>query len=159
MADVLNAKLGLNTKKNVRLVKGSHIVVPKLFDTKEAFILQNTDKRIVFAIPYQEKFTLIGTTDIRSRPCRQEGHDQRRRDALSLQRREPFFKKSVTPADVVWTYSGVRPLFDDGSINASAVTRDYVFDWTRRRARRRCCRSSAARSRPSASSQSTPSTS
>ena len=64
VADVLNAKLGLNTKKNVRLVKGSHIVVPKLFDTKEAFILQNTDKRIVFAIPYQEKFTLIGTTDI-----------------------------------------------------------------------------------------------
>ena len=129
VADVLNAKLGLNTTKNVRLVKGSHIVVPKLFDTKEAFILQNTDKRIVFAIPYQEKFTLIGTTDIpvESIPDKKvtitEDEVQYLCNIVNH-----FFKRQVTPADVVWTYSGVRPLFDDGSTNASAVTRDYVFD-------------------------------
>src|SRR5215218_4939947 len=64
VADVLNGRLGLNTRKGVRLVKGSHIVVPRLFETEQAFILQNTDRRIVFAIPYQEKFTLVGTTDI-----------------------------------------------------------------------------------------------
>lgn len=129
VADVLNAKLGLNTTKNVRLVKGSHIVVPKLFDTKEAFILQNTDKRIVFAIPYQEKFTLIGTTDIpvESVPDKKVEISQDEIQYLCNVVNH-FFKKSVTPADVVWTYSGVRPLFDDGSTNASAVTRDYVFD-------------------------------
>jgi glycerol-3-phosphate dehydrogenase len=129
VADVLNAKLGLNTKKNVRLVKGSHIVVPKLFDTKEAFILQNTDKRIVFAIPYQEKFTLIGTTDIPVEAVPDKKvtiSDDEIQYLCNVVNH--FFKKSVTPADVVWTYSGVRPLFDDGSSNASAVTRDYVFD-------------------------------
>jgi glycerol-3-phosphate dehydrogenase len=129
VADVLNAKLGLNTTKNVRLVKGSHIVVPKLFDTKEAFILQNTDKRIVFAIPYQEKFTLIGTTDI---PVESVPDKKVEISADEVQYLcnvvNHFFKSQVTPADVVWTYSGVRPLFDDGSSNASAVTRDYVFD-------------------------------
>ena len=129
VADVLNSKLGLNTSKNVRLVKGSHIVVPKLFDTKEAFILQNTDKRIVFAIPYQEKFTLIGTTDVpvESVPDRKVEISPEEVQYLCNVVNH-FFKKQVTPAEVVWSYSGVRPLFDDGSSNASAVTRDYVFD-------------------------------
>jgi glycerol-3-phosphate dehydrogenase len=129
VADVLNSKLGLNTQKNVRLVKGSHIVVPKLFDTKEAFILQNTDKRIVFAIPYQEKFTLVGTTDIpvESIPDKKVAIDDHEVQYL-CDVVNHFFKREVTPADVVWTYSGVRPLFDDGSKSASAVTRDYVFD-------------------------------
>ncbi|HZW45889.1 MAG TPA: glycerol-3-phosphate dehydrogenase, partial [Microvirga sp.] len=129
VADVLNSKLGLNTSKNVRLVKGSHIVVPKLFDTKEAFILQNTDKRIVFAIPYQEKFTLIGTTDVpvESVPDRKVEISPEEVQYLCNVVNH-FFKKQVAPAEVVWSYSGVRPLFDDGSSNASAVTRDYVFD-------------------------------
>lgn len=129
VADVLNSKLGLNTTKNVRLVKGSHIVVPKLFETEQAFILQNTDKRIVFAIPYQDKFTLIGTTDI---PVEAVPDRKVEISADEIQYLcdvvNHFFKRQVTPAEVVWTYSGVRPLFDDGSINASAVTRDYVFD-------------------------------
>jgi len=129
VADVLNAKLGLNTTKNVRLVKGSHIVVPKLFDTKEAFILQNTDKRIVFAIPYQDKFTLIGTTDIPVESVPDKKVEISPDEVQYLCNIvNHFFKKQVTPADVVWSYSGVRPLFDDGSSNASAVTRDYVFD-------------------------------
>ncbi|MGO4704585.1 glycerol-3-phosphate dehydrogenase [Microvirga sp. 2MCAF38] len=129
VADVLNTKLGLNTQKNVRLVKGSHIVVPKLFEDDKAFILQNTDKRIVFAIPYQGKFTLVGTTDIpvESVPDKKvtisDAEIQYLCDVVNH-----HFKHQVTPADVVWTYSGVRPLFDDGSTNASAVTRDYVFD-------------------------------
>jgi glycerol-3-phosphate dehydrogenase len=128
VADVLNSKLGLNTRKSVRLVKGSHIVVPKLYEGDHAFILQNQDKRIVFAIPYQGRFTLIGTTDIpvESTPGKVEISQEEVRylcEAISHSFRQP-----VTPADVVWTYSGVRPLFDDGSINASAVTRDYVFD-------------------------------
>lgn len=129
VADVLNAKLGLNTTKNVRLVKGSHIVVPKLFDTKEAFILQNTDKRIVFAIPYQEKFTLIGTTDIPVEAVPDKKVTISPDEVQYLCNIvNHFFHKQVTPSDVVWSYSGVRPLFDDGSSNASAVTRDYVFD-------------------------------
>jgi glycerol-3-phosphate dehydrogenase len=129
VADVLNAKLGLNTTKNVRLVKGSHIVVPKLFDTEQAFILQNTDKRIVFAIPYQEKFTLIGTTDIPVESVPDKKVEISPDEVQYLCNIvNHFFKKQVTPAEVVWSYSGVRPLFDDGSSNASAVTRDYVFD-------------------------------
>jgi len=132
VADVLNTKLGLNTQKSVRLVKGSHIVVPKLFETEQAFILQNTDKRIVFAIPYQGKFTLVGTTDIpvESVPDKKVTiSDDEIQYLCNVVNHH--FQRQVTPADVVWTYSGVRPLFDDGSINASAVTRDYVFDLDR----------------------------
>ncbi|MET0746337.1 MAG: glycerol-3-phosphate dehydrogenase [Microvirga sp.] len=129
VADVLNAKLGLNTRKGVRLVKGSHIVVPRLFETDEAFILQNTDRRIVFAIPYQEKFTLVGTTDIAVEAVPDEKVTISEAEVRYLcDVVNHFFKREVTAADVVWTYSGVRPLFDDGSSNASAITRDYVFD-------------------------------
>ncbi len=128
VADVLNSKLGLDTSKSVRLVKGSHIVVPKLFQGEHAFILQNTDKRIVFAIPYQGRFTLVGTTDVpvETGPGQVAIGDEEVRYLCAVVNH--FFRREVTPADVVWTYSGVRPLFDDGSIEASAVTRDYVFD-------------------------------
>jgi glycerol-3-phosphate dehydrogenase len=128
VADVLNSKLGLDTTKSVRLVKGSHIVVPKLFQGEHAFILQNTDKRIVFAIPYQGRFTLVGTTDVpvETGPGQVAIGDEEVRYLCAVVNH--FFRREVTPADVVWTYSGVRPLFDDGSIEASAVTRDYVFD-------------------------------
>jgi glycerol-3-phosphate dehydrogenase len=128
VADVLNTKLGLNTKNNVRLVRGSHIVVPKLFEGDHSFILQNRDKRIIFAIPYQGYYTLVGTTDVPvdSGPGKAVISDEEVRylcDAINH-----VFKREIEPSDVVWTYSGVRPLFDDGSSNASAVTRDYVFD-------------------------------
>ena len=101
----------------MRLVKGSHIVVPKLFEGEHAFILQNKDKRIVFAIPYQGNFTLIGTTDIpvEDVPGKVEisaGRDRR----ISATPSTTSSSEPVAPADVVWTYSGVRPLFDDGSI-------------------------------------------
>ncbi len=128
VADVLNHRLGLNTSKGVRLVKGSHIVVPRLYEGDQAYILQNPDRRIVFAIPYQDDLTLVGTTDV---PYEGAPHDVEisgeETDYL-IASMNHWFRREITRADIVWTYSGVRPLFDDGSINASAVTRDYVFD-------------------------------
>ncbi|SDW70028.1 homodimeric glycerol 3-phosphate dehydrogenase (quinone) [Variovorax sp. YR634] len=115
--------------KSLRLVKGSHIVVPRLFEHDHAYIFQNPDKRIIFAIPYQGEFTLIGTTDIEL-----TGDDpgaariaQEEIDYLCTQASR-YFEKPIVPADVVWTYSGVRPLLDDDSGDPSAVTRDYMLE-------------------------------
>jgi glycerol-3-phosphate dehydrogenase len=115
--------------KSLRLVKGSHIVVPRLFEHDHAYIFQNPDKRIIFAIPYQDEFTLIGTTDIEL-----TGDDpgaariaQEEIDYLCTQASR-YFEKPIVPADVVWTYSGVRPLLDDASGDPSAVTRDYLLE-------------------------------
>ncbi|KQX85081.1 glycerol-3-phosphate dehydrogenase [Variovorax sp. Root473] len=115
--------------KSLRLVKGSHIIVPRLFDHDHAYIFQNPDKRIIFAIPYQGAFTLIGTTDIEI-----SGDDpggariaQEEIDYLCTQASR-YFDKAIVPADVVWTYSGVRPLLDDASGDPSAVTRDYLLE-------------------------------
>jgi len=115
----------------LRLVKGSHIVVKKLFDHPHAYIFQHPDGRIVFAIPYQRDFTLIGTTDIEYHG--DPGKVAIERDEIdylcALSAR--YFRKSVTPQDVVWTYSGVRPLLDDEAGNAAAVTRDYHLAFER----------------------------
>jgi len=115
--------------KSLRLVKGSHIVVPRLFEHDHAYIFQNPDKRIIFAIPYQDEFTLIGTTDIEL-----TGDDpgaariaQEEIDYLCTQASR-YFEKPILPSDVVWTYSGVRPLLDDASGDPSAVTRDYMLE-------------------------------
>ena len=115
--------------KSLRLVKGSHIIVPRLFEHDHAYIFQNPDKRIIFAIPYQDEFTLIGTTDIEL-----NGDDpgaariaQEEIDYLCTQASR-YFEKPIVPADVVWTYSGVRPLLDDASGDPSAVTRDYMLE-------------------------------
>ncbi|GBQ68923.1 glycerol-3-phosphate dehydrogenase [Ameyamaea chiangmaiensis NBRC 103196] len=128
VADMLHNTLKLQTSKNVRLVKGSHIVVPRLYDGDHAYILQNPDKRIVFAIPYEQDFTMIGTTDIpfESDPNRVEiDADETRYLCDSVSR---YFRTPVKPDDVVWAWSGVRPLYDDAAKDASAVTRDYVLD-------------------------------
>ncbi|RDI27504.1 homodimeric glycerol 3-phosphate dehydrogenase (quinone) [Pseudacidovorax intermedius] len=116
-------------KRSLRLVQGSHIVVPRMFQHDHAYIFQNPDQRIIFAIPYQQDFTLIGTTDLEL-----EGHDPRAGritpgeiDYLCEQASR-YFERAVTPADVVWTYSGVRPLLDDASGDPSAVTRDYLLE-------------------------------
>jgi glycerol-3-phosphate dehydrogenase len=115
----------------LRLVKGSHIVVKKLFDHPHAYIFQHPDGRIVFAIPYQRDFTLIGTTDI-------EYHGDPGKVAIEQDEIDylcelsaRYFRKAVTPADVVWTYSGVRPLLEDEAGNAAAVTRDYRLAFER----------------------------
>ncbi|MBS0521545.1 MAG: glycerol-3-phosphate dehydrogenase [Proteobacteria bacterium] len=123
----LDDQAEVRTPKRVRLVKGSHIVVPRLHEGEHAFILQNKDNRIVFVIPYERDFSLIGTTDIAveagEKPvCTQE------EIAYLCEIASHYMAKPVTPADVVWTYSGVRPLFDDGDDDPSAVTRDYHLE-------------------------------
>lgn len=124
---VLSAALGQNDVHNVRLVQGSHIVVRRKFTDARAYFFQNPDGRIIFAIPYQEEFTLIGTTDrdfdgdpgnVR---ISDEEIDYLRRSASE------YFVEPVTRDDIVWTYSGVRPLFDDGASKAQEATRDYVL--------------------------------
>ena len=120
-----------NNCRDPRLVKGSHIVVPRLFEGAHAYIFQNPDGRIVFALPYEGAFTLIGTTDVpwtlEQGPPRIEAAEI---DYLcaSVNR---YLQRQIAPADVVHSYSGVRPLFDDGTANASAVTRDYVLELDR----------------------------
>jgi glycerol-3-phosphate dehydrogenase len=124
---VLGSVAGAHPERPPRLVKGSHIVVPRMFAGEHAYILQNPDKRIVFAIPYEGDFTLIGTTDMTwqgdpGAPAITDAEIRYLCESVNA-----FFAKPVSPADIIWTYSGIRPLFDDGSANASAVTRDYVL--------------------------------
>ena len=126
--DVLDNVTLTHTKSGVRLVKGSHMVVPRLYDGDQAYILQNPDRRIIFVIPYEGDFSLVGTTDI--------GFDADPTH-VSMDGSEAeylctcvnnYFRKTVSPKDIVWSYSGVRPLFDDASDNPSAVTREYVLE-------------------------------
>ncbi len=122
-----------DAKHGVRLVKGSHIVVPRLFDHPYAYIFQNADNRIVFAIPYENNYTLIGTTDVEvgDEPG-EESIEQKEIDYICDNVSE-YFDVPVTSDQVVWTYSGVRPLYDDASENASKVTRDYKLDLDERK--------------------------
>ena len=122
---VLDEALRMKLSATVRLVKGSHIVIPRIHEERHAFILQNPDRRVIFMIPYERQFTLVGTTDVpvtrddyRARISRQEI------DYL-CEAASRYAEKPITPGMVVWSYSGVRPLYDDGSENPSAVTRDY----------------------------------
>jgi glycerol-3-phosphate dehydrogenase len=128
VSEVLSGALNVTTGSATRLIKGSHIVVPRLFDGDHAYMLQNPDRRIVFAIPYENRFTLVGTTDVAWEappgPARIDAAEtQYLCDSLNR-----YFKAQVTPADIVWSYAGVRPLFDDNADSASAVTRDYVLE-------------------------------
>lgn len=112
----------------LRLIKGSHIVVPKLFDHRYAYIFQQPDRRIVFAIPYERDFTLIGTTDIEYKTDPSHPTIDNEETAYLCEATNRYFKRNLTPADVVWSYSGVRPLLEDKSGNASEVTRDYHIE-------------------------------
>ena len=115
-------------RRALRLVKGSHIVVPRIFTHDHAYIFQNPDKRIIFAIPYEGDFTLIGTTDVEHHGAIGEARiDAAETDYLCAQASR-YFEHAVRPADVVWSYSGVRPLLDDESGDPSAVTRDYSIE-------------------------------
>ena len=117
-----------HAKHSVRLVKGSHIVTRKLFDHDHAYIFQNPDKRIIFAIPYEHDFTLIGTTDLEfSGDAAHVAISTEEIDYLCASVNH-YFKRKITPQDVVWTYSGVRPLLEEESDNPSAVTRDYNLE-------------------------------
>ena len=128
VGELLGRRLGLDTKARVRLIKGSHIVVRRLYEGEQAYILQQPDRRIVFAIPYEREFTLIGTTDVPHEDAPGPvtiSADETRYLCDGINR---SFAKRIAPDDVVWSYSGVRPLFDDAAANASTVTRDYVLD-------------------------------
>ena len=124
----LKQEAALPTAKSLRLVKGSHIVVPKIFEHDHAYIFQNPDKRIIFAIPYEGDFTLIGTTDVEHNGAIGEARIDASEIEYLCEQASRYFAKAVLPADVVWTYSGVRPLLDDESNDASAVTRDYLLE-------------------------------
>jgi glycerol-3-phosphate dehydrogenase len=119
---------GARTDRGVRLVKGSHIVVPRLYEGAHAFMLQNPDRRIVFAVPYEGKFTLIGTTDQpwTGDPAAPRIDADETRYLLDTANR--YFTTQLSESDIAWSYSGIRPLYDDHAGSASAVTRDYVLD-------------------------------
>ncbi len=121
------ALTGANARSGVRLIKGSHIVVPRLFDHDQAYMLQQPDRRIVFAIAYEGDKTLIGTTDV---PVERPDDAKITADEIDYlcAAANRYFIKQIGPADVVRTYSGVRPLYDDGASEAKAVTRDYVLE-------------------------------
>ncbi|MFA8442663.1 glycerol-3-phosphate dehydrogenase [Yoonia sp.] len=117
----------LNTSEGVRLVRGSHIVTKKLFDHDKSYFFQGEDGRIIFAIPYETDFTLIGTTDAEHENLSEKPYATDEEQDYLCAFASQYFKKPVTRDDVVWTYSGVRPLYDDGAKSATAATRDYVL--------------------------------
>ncbi|MCK4862416.1 MAG: glycerol-3-phosphate dehydrogenase, partial [Rhodobacteraceae bacterium] len=127
VADIVKDAVKLDTREGVRLVRGSHIVTEKLFDHDRAYFFQGSDNRIIFAIPYEDDFTLIGTTDQDhegdpSNPvCSDAEADYLRKFASE------YFERPVEKSDIVWSYSGVRPLYDDGASSATEATRDYVL--------------------------------
>ena len=115
-------------RRSLRLIKGSHIVVRKRFDHDHAYIFQNPDKRIIFAIPYERDFTLIGTTDVEHHGPIGEARIDDSEIAYLCEQASRYLERPVHPSDVVWSYSGVRPLLDDESGDPSAVTRDYALE-------------------------------
>ncbi|MGE4611755.1 MAG: glycerol-3-phosphate dehydrogenase [Paracoccaceae bacterium] len=127
VADIVKNAVKLDTREEVRLVRGSHIVTEKLFDHDRAYFFQGRDNRIIFAIPYEDDFTLIGTTDQDhegdpSNPvCSEEEADYLRKFA------NEYFERHIQKSDIVWSYSGVRPLYDDGASSATEATRDYIL--------------------------------
>ncbi len=124
----LQENLALDTKSRVRLVKGSHIVTRRLYDNDHAYILQNDDNRIVFVIPWLGEFSLIGTTDVPYDGAPQDVQISPEETAYLIKVVNRYLEKPIAEADIVWSYAGVRPLYDDASANPSAVTRDYTFD-------------------------------
>ncbi|MDO7843509.1 glycerol-3-phosphate dehydrogenase [Sphingomonas immobilis] len=128
VGDVLGKAGSARNDRGVRLVKGSHIIVPRLYEGGHAFLLQNADRRVIFAIPYEQDFTLIGTTDLPWAEAPGKAAISPEETRYLLDTVAAFFSRPVSEADVVWSYAGIRPLYDDHAANASAVTRDYVLD-------------------------------
>lgn len=115
------------TKEHIRMVKGSHIIVNKLFNHERAYIFQNADARIIFAIPYEDEFTLIGTTDVDFDGDPSHVHISADEVDYLCKAASEYFINEITKDDVVSSFSGIRPLFDDGKSEAKAATRDYVL--------------------------------
>jgi glycerol-3-phosphate dehydrogenase len=125
---VISGVTGSNAARRVRLVKGSHIVVPKFWDGPQAYLLQNDDKRVIFVNPYEGNLCLIGTTDIPYDGRAEDVAIDESEIGYLLTAVNRYIRTPLTRADVVHSFSGVRPLYDDNAANPSAVTRDYVFD-------------------------------
>lgn len=125
--DVLGMALPDRNTRPLRLVKGSHIVVPKLFEHDHAYIFQHPDGRIVFSIPYEHDYTLIGTTDLDYKGDPDKVAIDLGETGYLCRLAGEYFERSIQPADVVWSYSGVRPLLEDPDRPAKALTRDYKF--------------------------------
>jgi glycerol-3-phosphate dehydrogenase len=128
VTEVVRNVAGANSSRNVRLVKGSHIVVPKFWEGANAYLIQNDDKRVIFINPYEGDKALIGTTDIPHEGAAEDVTIDEDEIAYLLKAVNRYFKEKLRREDVLESFSGVRPLFDDGQGNPSAVTRDYVFD-------------------------------
>ncbi|MGB1211936.1 MAG: glycerol-3-phosphate dehydrogenase [Pikeienuella sp.] len=127
VSDILNGTLRQNSTERVRLVRGSHIVTHKLFDHDQPYFLQQPDGRIIFAIPYETDFTLIGTTDHDHQGDPTDAVCTKRERDYLLSAAAHYFQVPLSQDDVVWTYSGVRPLYDDDATSATAATREYVL--------------------------------
>ena len=123
----LTQTLGQESSARVKLVQGSHIVVPRLYDGDHAYILQNDDGRVVFVYPYEGAYTLVGTTDVELEGDPRQCSATAQEIAYLCRAANRYFERSIAPADVRWSYCGVRALVDDGSADPSKVTRDYVL--------------------------------
>ncbi|MDP2064309.1 MAG: glycerol-3-phosphate dehydrogenase [Phaeovulum sp.] len=127
VAEVMGSALGVRSGEGVRLVRGSHIVTRRLFDHNRAYFFQGEDGRIVFALPFEQDFTLIGTTDLDHQGDPGEAVCTDAEQDYLCAFASKYFAQPVTRAQIVWTYSGVRPLYDDGAKSATQATRDYVL--------------------------------
>jgi glycerol-3-phosphate dehydrogenase len=115
-------------RAGLRLVKGSHIVLPRLYDGAHAYLLQNDDRRVIFVLPFEGAFTLVGTTDVPFEGAAGRVAIEPSETAYLCRAVSRWFARPIAPEEVVWSYAGVRPLYDDHAANAAAVTRDYVLD-------------------------------
>ena len=125
---LVQAAAGSPPRPHLRLVKGSHIVVPRIAGADDAYLLQSADGRVVFALPYEQRFTLIGTTDVAFSGDPATVAIDAAEESYLLELAGRFFKAPLRQEDIVWRYSGVRPLYDDATANASAVSRDYRLE-------------------------------
>ena len=125
--DVLRKTVRVNATEGVRLVRGSHVVTRKLYDHDKCYFFQGEDGRIIFTIPYETDYTLIGTTDAEHADLGQKPECTPEERAYLIRFASSYLKTPVTDSDIVWSYSGVRPLYDDGASSATAATREYVL--------------------------------
>ena len=126
--DLIGRVAGSSSARNVRLVKGSHIVVPKFWTGSNAYLVQNHDRRVIFINPYEGDKALIGTTDLAWQGRAEDVAIDESEITYLIEAVNGYFKEKLRREDVLHSFSGVRPLFDDGKGNPSAVTRDYVLD-------------------------------
>ena len=126
--DTLIEAFARQPKNGVRLIKGSHIVTRRLFEGEHCYIFQNADGRVLFAIPYERDFTLVGTTDVALEHLDGAAHITEAETEYLLAAAGEYFKQPLSRDMIVWSFAGVRPLYDDGENDPSAITRDYVLD-------------------------------